>query len=109
MTEMTEQEFETLSDLAIQIENKHQDGADFIEDRLPRGWQFRHFCCEETDDDLERKELEVELEIRDTSWAKDHKIFTFACSNIGYRIESHIVIGAPSFDDLKKFLEECLE
>ena len=105
-----DEQYEVLTALALRLNDKYEDEGAFgiIEDHLPAFWQLAHFCCEEPDDDLGRKELEVAEWIRKSN-QQHYKVFAFACSkDLGYGQENHIILGAESFEVVKSFLEKHL-
>jgi hypothetical protein len=107
-----EKQYSTLTKLAFKLYDKLEDSDEdecfyeFVTNNLPKGWQIEWFDCESDEDDLERNELLVERAISKSK--KKHKVFTFAYNDSGYRDNSHIIIGAPSFEKVEMFLKDLL-
>ncbi len=108
---MDDEQCEVLTKLAFEIADKVEDVLDegfigFVEDNLPKGWEIDWVSSESEDDDCERQELLME---RSLKAKKNYEVLTFAWGDSGYRDYDYIIIGAPSFEEVKSFLEELLE
>lgn len=102
-------QYEVLMGLAYKVaaevdEDVVSDGfLGLVEENLPKGWKIEWFDGESDDDDLDRKELLVERDIS-KSKKKNYKVFTFAYCDSGC-----LILGAPSFQEVKEFLEGLLK
>lgn len=104
---MLKESNESITKLAFKIAAKVEDFIGLVEENLPKEWEMEWFDCESDDDDLERKELLVERSL----WKKNknYEIYSIAYADNGYSDCSYIIIGAPSFKEIKTFLEELLK